>query len=73
MALREGERLVLPADLKEQIPWEKAEGVVVLLLMPKGEENRLVMSDVTWNEVAMLSSQLHAHVIHNLGTMKEGT
>lgn len=69
--LRDGERLIKPIDVKEQIPWDKAEAVVVLVQMPKGQENKLLMSSVTWNEVAMLSAQLDAHLKGALGLMDQ--
>lgn len=72
MALREGERLVLPADIKDQVPWNEAEAVVILVQMPKGKENSLFMSHLSWNELAFLHAQLGAHLNHYLGPMQEG-
>lgn len=64
--------MIRAIDVKDQIPWEKAEGVVVLVLMPKGQINRIHFSSVTVNEIAMLSKQLDAHLTYMLGPMLEG-
>lgn len=69
--LHEGQRLIIPKDLREQILWDKLEGVVVLGLAKDGQANTLQMSTVTINELVMLSAQLSAHVTCLLGHMKE--
>lgn len=72
MALNEGERLIKPDQIQKQVEWEKLEGVVILGLRKKGEANSLQMSSVTIDELAMLTSQLNAHLAYLLGPMKEG-
>jgi hypothetical protein len=72
MALNEGERLIKPEQIQKQVSWEKLEGVVILGLRKKGEANSLQMSSVTIDELAMLTSQLNAHLAYLLGPMKEG-
>jgi hypothetical protein len=69
--LHEGQRLIKPENVKEQILWDKLEGVVVLGLAKDGQTNTLQMSTVTINELVMLSAQLQAHVTCLLGHMKE--
>lgn len=71
MALNEGERLIKPDQIQKQVAWEKLDGVVVLGLGKNGETNTLQMSSVTVNELAMLTSQLQAHLAYLLGPMKE--
>lgn len=71
--LSEGERLITPQQIKDQIPWDKAVTVVVLVQMPNGKENELFMSSASWNEVSFLSKQLDAHITHHIGAMKEGS
>lgn len=68
----DGERPIKPADVMKQVDWKKAEAVVILVQMPNGQENQLFMSSLSWNEVAMLTAQLQAHLTLNLGVMKEG-
>ena len=69
--LNEGERLIKPINVKEQVEWEKLEGVVVLGMKGKGLSNVLHMSSVTIEELAMLNSQLTAHLNYLLGPMDE--
>lgn len=69
--LNEGQRLIRPEQIKDQIQWDKLEGVVVLGLSKKGEVNTLQMSTITIEELAMLTSQLQAHLVCLLGPMKE--
>lgn len=70
--LNEGERLVRPEQIMKQVPWDKLEGVVILGLGKKGEHNKLFMSTVTVEELAMLSKQLDSHLTCLMGPMKEG-
>jgi hypothetical protein len=70
--LQEGERLIGPVQVKNQVEWEKLEGVVVLGLGKKGEQNVLHMSTVTIEELALLSKQLDSHLVCLMGPMKEG-
>lgn len=70
--LREEDRLLKPIDIKEQIPWEEAEAIVVLCKMPKGQANKLHMSSISVDEISFLSKQLDSHVVCLLGMMKEG-
>lgn len=69
--LREGNRAILPADLKDQIPFEKLDGIVVLGLSKVGQENILMMSTLTLDELASLSKQLDSHITYLMGPMKE--
>ena len=69
--LNEGERLIKPEQIKDQVPFDKLEGVVILGLSKPGEENKLFMSTLSVNELVMLSAQLQAHVTCILGPMKE--
>lgn len=71
--LNEGERLILPPSIRDQIKWDKVEGVVILCLNKKGEQNEIHMSGVTVEELAFLTSQLNAHLTCLLGPMKEGS
>lgn len=66
------ERPILPTQIKDQIPWEDFEAVVVLGLKPKGKINSLFMSSLTVDELCVLSKQLDAHITCLLGPMKEG-
>lgn len=70
--LHEGDRLIKPLDIKDQVPWDKIEGVVILCLNKKNEVNQLFMSSVTVEEIAYMSKQLDSHVTCLLGPMKEG-
>lgn len=70
--LNEGDRLIKPQQVQKQVPWDKLEGVVILGLNKKGEANTLHMSSVTVDELALLTSQLQAHLAYLLGPMKEG-
>lgn len=65
------EKWVLPQDIKEQVEWEKLEGVVILGLKGKGLQNTIAMSSLAIEELVMLSKQLDAHVTCLLGPMKE--
>lgn len=69
--LNEGKRLVSPAQIHKQVEWDKLEGVVILSLGGEGKPNKLQMSSVTVNELAMLTAQLQAHLTYLLGPMKE--
>lgn len=69
--LNEGERLIKPEQIKNQVEWDKLEGVVVLGLAPKGKRNTLQMSSITVNELSFLVAQLNAHLACLLGPMKE--
>lgn len=64
--------MILPVDVKAQVPWQDLEGVVILGLAKKGEMNVLHMSSVTVDELAFLTAQLQAHLTCLLGPMKEG-
>lgn len=70
--LNDGQRLIRPDQIKNQIQWDKLEGVVVLGLSKKGEVNTLHMSTITVEELALLTAQLQAHLVCLLGPMKEG-
>jgi hypothetical protein len=69
--LGEGLRTIKPEQVRNQVQWDKLEGVVILGLAKKGESNILHMSTVTVEELAFLSKQLDAHVTCLLGPMKE--
>lgn len=69
--LSEGLRTIKPEQVRNQVQWDKLEGVVILGLAKKGESNVLHMSTVTVEELAFLSKQLDAHVTCLLGPMKE--
>lgn len=69
--LREGERLIKPSDIAKQVEWDKLEGVIIIGLAPKGQENILHMSSITVEEMSFLSKQLDSHVTCVLGPMKE--
>lgn len=69
--LSEGLRIIKPEQVRNQVQWDKLEGVVILGLAKKGESNVLHMSTVTVEELAFLSKQLDAHVTCLLGPMKE--
>lgn len=68
----DGERPIKPHQIRDQIPWDKAEAVVVLVQMPNGDTNRLFMSSLSFNELMVLSKQLDSHVTHHVGPMLEG-
>lgn len=70
--LHEDQRLIKPADIASQVPWEKLEAVVVLGLKKQGERNALFMSTLTVDELCVLSKQLDAHLTCILGPMQEG-
>lgn len=70
--LNEGTRFIKPENVRNQVPWDKTEAVVVLCLGKDGEANTLHMSTLTVNELALLSAQLQAHLTCMLGHMKEG-
>ena len=70
--LNEGERLIRPEQVMKQVQWDKLEGVVILGLAKKGEQNVLHMSTVTVEELALLSKQLDSHLTCLMGPMKEG-
>lgn len=69
--LNNEKRLIKPENVRNQVAWDKAEGVVVLCLGKIGEANTLHMSTLTINELALLSAQLQAHLTCLLGHMKE--
>lgn len=69
--LSEGLRTIKPEQVRNQVQWDKLEGVVILGLAKNGESNILHMSTVTVEELAFLSKQLDAHVTCLLGPMKE--
>jgi len=69
--LNETGRLIRPDQIMKQISWDKLEGVVILGLKGKGERNTLHMSSITVEELAMLTSQLQAHLSFLLGQMSE--
>jgi len=68
----DGERPIKPTSIKDQVPWEKAEAVVILVQMPNGEHNRIFMSSLSWNEAMVLSKQFDSHITHHIGPMLEG-
>lgn len=70
--LNEGPRTIRPEQVRNQIQWDKLEGVVVLALGKPSEHNALHMSTITVNELALLTAQLQAHLTCLLGQMKEG-
>lgn len=70
--LNEGERLIKPIQIKDQIDWENLEAVVVLGLNKKGQQNVLHMSSIKIEELAFISKQLDSHITCLMGPMKEG-
>lgn len=69
--LENNDRMIKPTAIKEQIPWSKLKGVVVLGLADVGEQNTLQMSSITIEELTFLSKQLDAHITCMMGHMKE--
>lgn len=69
----DGERPIKPEAIKNQIPWDEATAVVVLVLMPDGKTNKLYMSSLSWNESAILSKQFDSHLSGLHGLMEEGS
>jgi hypothetical protein len=69
--LNEKQRLIEPSQVHKQVDWNKLEAVVILGLNKKGEKNVLHMSSITIEELALLTSQLQAHLTYLLGPMDE--
>jgi hypothetical protein len=65
-------RPITPEQIRDQIPWEDFETVVIIGQKPKGKTNSLFMSSLTIEELCVLSKQLDAHITCLLGPMKEG-
>jgi hypothetical protein len=72
--LAEGDRLIKPADILEQVKGHSQhfDAVVVLGLGKPGNPNEIWMSTLTINELAMLAQAFQAEMVIRMGAMKEG-
>ena len=72
--LHEGQRLVKPVDVLEQVKLQapKLEAVVVLGLGKIGEPNKIWMSTLTINELSFLAQHFQAEMVIRMGSMVEG-
>jgi hypothetical protein len=72
--LHEGDRLIKPVDILEQVKQSAHhfDAVVVLGLGKPGEANEIWMSTLTINELAMLAQAFQAEMVIRMGAMREG-